>query len=154
VARHTVDARAIAVTAGEGRRNRLRGRRDGWRPSATLPPELWDPRLKLLQTSEPVLWLHSHWDLSATHDYVPPSISPAKTKARQLAWRVIRPCLDRYFREEQEVVAQLVRAVDLLAKRIDDLASNEQRLLGAVRADLQDLAAHVDSALEDLGGEA
>lgn len=127
-------------------------RRDSWRPAATLPAELWDPRHKLLQASEPIPWLHRHWDLSPTTDNVPPASTPAKTAARRLAWRVIRPCLERYFKEEHDIIANLVRAVDLIAKRVDDLAANEQRLLGAVRADLQDLARHVDGQLADLAG--
>jgi hypothetical protein len=126
--------------------------RRGWRPSATLPAELWDKRNKLVQTSDPVLYLHRRWDLSAAYDDVPAAGSPAKAAVRKIAWRIVRPCLDRYFKEEHDLVANLVRAVDLLAKRIDDLAVNDQRLLGAVRSDLQDLAAHVDSALADLGG--
>lgn len=127
-------------------------RRASWRPRATLPAELWAERQKLANTSDPVLYLHRRWDLSGTYNSVPPAGSPAKTALRKFAWRVVRPCLDRYFKEEHDLLANLVRAVDLLSKRIDDLASNDQRLLGAVRTDLQDLARHLDSTLADLGG--
>jgi hypothetical protein len=125
---------------------------DSWRPAATLPPELWDPRHKLLHTSEPIPWLHRHWDLSGATNEVPAASSRSKNAARRFAWRMIRPCLDRYFKEEHELMANLVRGIDLLAKRVDDLSTNEQRLLGAVRADLQDLARHVDAQLGDLAG--
>jgi hypothetical protein len=128
------------------------GRRDSWRPSATLPAELWEKRHKLVSTSDPVLYLHRRWDLSGTYDDVPAAGSPAKTAARKMAWRIVRPCLARYFKEEHDLVANLVRAVDLLAKRVDDLAVNDQRILGAVRSDLQDLAGHFESTLADLGG--
>ena len=98
--------------------------RGAWRPPATLPAELWDKRSRFAQTSDPVLYLHRRWDLSHTTDSIPPAGSPAKTAIRKFAWRVIRPCLDRYFKEEHDLVANLVRAVDLLAKHVDDLASN------------------------------
>jgi hypothetical protein len=134
--------------------SRQKRRSTSWRPAATLPAELWDPRHKLLRTSEPLTWLHQHWDLSGSQSAPRGASSRAKTVAMQAAWRVIRPCLARYWKEEQDVLANLVRVVDLLAKRVDDLAANEQRMLAAVRSDLMDLSGHLDESIADLSGGA
>jgi type II secretory pathway component PulJ len=145
-----VEARALVDTMTSSLRSK---RRTTWQPPATLPAGLWDTRRELMVVNEVVRWLHQHWDLTAARNQNPPG-HDARARARLLAWRLVRPCLERYFQEEQDLLANLVRAVDALAKRVDALAADQARLLGAVRSDLVDAVAHCEEAISGLGGGA
>lgn len=146
-----IEARALAGTMTTALRV---PRSSSWKPSATLPAELWEARRELLQVNEILRWLHEHWDLGPARDQAPPAGRGAKARLRVAAWRAVRPCLERYFREEQDVLANLVRMVDVLAKRVDVLAANQSRLLGAVRTDLVDVAGHLEELIGGIGSGA
>lgn len=145
-----IEARALADRMTSSLRTR---RRSSWQPTATVPAGLWDARRELMVVNETIRWLHTHWDLTAARNENPQG-TDARARARLLAWRLVRPCLDRYFREEQDLLANLVRAVDVLAKRVDALAADHARLLGAVRADLVDAVAHCEDAIAGVAGGA
>ena len=121
-----------------------------WRPLATVPPEVWGTRTQLVRVSETLSWLHKHWDLQPSTRELPRERG-IKGAVRKLAWRVMRPCFARYFKEEQDLLANLVRMVDLLAKQVDHISASQERLLGTVRTDLVDLAGHVDGAIAEIG---
>jgi type II secretory pathway component PulJ len=129
------------------------GRRTSWRPAATLPTGLWDAKREPMVVTEVMRWLHQHWDLTAARNQNPQGTDP-RARARLLAWRLVRPCLERYFQEEQDLLANLVRAVDALAKRVDALAADQARLLGAVRSDLVDAVDHCEESIAAIGGGA
>ena len=124
-----------------------------WKPSATLPAELWDARRELMQVHEVLRWLHQHWDLKPARDEGPQGRG-LKARARKAAWRAIRPSLERYFHEEQDILANLIRMVDVLAKRVDAIAANQTRLLGAVRTDLVDVAGHLEELVAGISSGA
>ena len=146
-----IEARALAGTMTTALRV---PRPSSWKPSATLPIELWEARRELLQVNELLRWLHEHWNLGPARDASPPAGRGARSRVRQIAWRAVRPCLERYFLEEQDVLANLVRMVDVLAKRVDALAANQSRLLGAVRTDLVDVAGHLEELVAGIGSGA
>jgi hypothetical protein len=145
-----VEARALADTMTSSLRSR---RRSSWQPTATLPAGLWDTKRELLVVNDVIRWLHNHWDLTAARNENPHGQDP-RARARLLAWRLVRPSLERYFREEQDLLANLVRAVDVLAKRVDALAADHARLLGAVRSDMVDAVGHCEDAIAGIGGGA
>jgi hypothetical protein len=142
-----VEPRALADTMTSSLRS---PRPSSWRPAATVPAGLWDAKRELMVVNETLRWLHEHWDMSDARNANPQG-NDAKARARMMAWRAVRPCLEPYFQEEQDVIANLVRIVDALAKRVDALASDHARLLGAVRADLVDAAGHFEDAIAGIG---
>src|SRR5579862_9709176 len=142
-----VEPRALADTMTSSLRS---PRPSSWRPSATVPAGLWDARRELMVVNETLRWLHEHWDMNAARNANPQG-NDAKARARMVAWRAVRPCLEPYFQEEQDVIANLVRIVDALAKRVDALSADYARLLGAVRADLIDAAGHFEDAIAGVG---
>lgn len=143
----------VPVEAPAGRGTVTARRRTSWQPAATLPAGLWDAKRELMVVNEVIRWLHQHWDLTAARDENPQG-TDARARARFLTWRLVRPCLERYFREEQDLLANLVRAVDVLAKRVDALAADQARLLGAVRSDLVDAVAHCEESIAGIAGGA
>jgi hypothetical protein len=58
---------------------------------------------------------------------------------------VLRPYFDRM----QEFAGVSLRAIDTVAKRVDDDTAAQLRLMEAVRADLIDFAHHVDERVND-----
>ncbi|HEV2360604.1 MAG TPA: hypothetical protein VGS21_02770 [Acidimicrobiales bacterium] len=132
-------------------------KRSTWQPTESLTSILEEMRHQLLSVNETLVWLHQRWDLR-------PAIAEGERKAEELGAagggrpgrgvdtkRVVQAQLGPYLAEEHELVANLVRMVDVMAKRIDLIEANQQRVLGAVRSELLDLAAFVDDRLEILG---
>jgi phage gp37-like protein len=58
---------------------------------------------------------------------------------------VMRPYFDRL----QDYVGVNLRAIDAVARRVDDSSVAQLRMMGAVRADLIDFAHHVDERVDD-----
>ena len=92
--------------------------------------------------------LHRRWDMD--HARTPPGGGRRpKTIARRFAYRVINNVLKRYFTEEQEFRAALAQSIDAIAYRVDEISTADVRaLLEVVRADLLDLARHVDDRID------
>ena len=133
----------------------LRDKQPGtWQPSASLAGALGDSRRQLLKLHDTLGWLHQHWDLRpALSD---PVFKPGpQAKLQALIWRTVRSALSRYINEEHELTANLVRMVDTLAKRVDDLEADHDRLVAALRAELVSVGNLVDERLAQLAsGEA
>jgi hypothetical protein len=144
-----LEARSLA---GQVRAS-LRGPRTSfWQPSAYLG-EGTPERRRLLVVNDNLRWLHQHWDLRGSLAD-PPARRGAKARVKLLIRRAMRSSLSQYFEEEHELVANIVRVVDALAKRIDDIEADDERLVGALRAELVDLASSVEERLEQLGAGA
>jgi hypothetical protein len=144
-----VEARALA----EAMRTELRAPWSGsWKPSATLSCAQSKTEREQLQDDERLRWLHRNWDLGPARDK-PPVAGGVRSHMRRLAWRLIKPTLDPYFRQEQDVLANLLRMVDTLAKQVDAVHS-DQAPLAAVGSDLVDLAGYLEAKIADIGGRA
>jgi hypothetical protein len=131
----------------------LRGTRpSSWQPSASLGADAFGRR-QLLVVNDNLRWLHHHWDLHGTLAGPPAQRGP-KGRVKLLIWRVVRSSLNRYFEEEQDLLANIVRTVDVLAKRIDDIEADNERIVGALRAELVDLASSFEGRLEQTGAGA
>jgi hypothetical protein len=68
--------------------------------------------------------------------------------------RTVLSVLGRYLDDERKVTDHTVRMLEVLARRVDDLAALQLRVVGAVRADMLDLASHVDRELRGRDGSA
>jgi len=144
------EARSLA---GELRTSLRPPRRSFWQPSTYFSSVLSKSRRQMLVTNDILRWLHHNWDLRGTLDDPPVRPGP-QAKLQRLIWRTVRSSLNRYFADEHDLIANLVRMVDLLAKRIDDIEADDERVLGALRAELVDLAASIEERLERLGAGA
>ena len=145
-----LESRTVAQTVSFA----LRERRAAWQPSPSLAGALGDTRRQLLKLNETLVWLHHHWDLRPTLS--DPVFRPGpQAKLQTLIWRTVRGVLNRYINEEHELIANLVRMADTLAKRVDDLEADHDRLVAGLRAELISLSKLVDERFAQLAaGEA
>lgn len=118
-----------------------------WTPSQSFDALLEDADVQTVALNEHLLWLHQNWDLSKS--LAPPGGGGAKGWTKRLIHRGVIAVLRPYLTEAQECIAVTVRAVDTVARRVDELAANQLRTIGAVRADLIDFAQHVDERLDE-----
>lgn len=96
-------------------------------------------------------YLHQHWAIAST--LTPPSIRGSLRRgirafARSLIQRAVYPLLRPYVEAEQEILSNMVRLHDALAKRCDTLQDSAAH--DALRADMIDLAAHFQVQLRSL----
>jgi hypothetical protein len=54
-----------------------------------------------------------------------------------------------YLVKVQDCIAVSVRAIDTVARRVDEQAATQLRALGAMRSDLIDFAAHLEERPEE-----
>jgi hypothetical protein len=142
-----VPVRALVEELRQRARDVVLGRR---RPGERLEP------LEPLASHPSLAYLHRHWALKRTLDTaaVPVPRRDPKGAARVLGRRALVALLGRYLDEEQELLANVVRVEDALAKAVDELAERQRWLLDALEADLRDLASALAELLERLGTEA
>ncbi len=112
------------------------------RPWAPTPP----PRSDLApMTATPALgYLHRHWSLrrSAEPDHQP-FLGGPKGVARGLVNRAAFGALRTYLDEEQELLANMVRLFDALARRCDAIVEAQAAELDTLRADVVELASRL-----------
>lgn len=116
-----------------------------WTPSTELPQELRPMR------NHPALgYIHEHWALRRTMEPPPPPAGRAQPResAKVAFRRWLFSAMVRYLDEEEELTANMVRLQDALAKRCDTIHEQHLDALESLRADLVDLAAHVEALLE------
>ncbi len=131
-------------------RERARAAEQAWTPSQDEPAPLHPVR------NHPALrYLHDNWALRQTME--PPSLRATKARPRgalkALFRRWLYSAMLRYLEDEQELIANMVRLQDALAKRCDALWEEQTETLAALRADMLDLAAHVETLVERRGLE-
>jgi hypothetical protein len=97
--------------------------------------------------------LHQRWNMDHARQ-VPPEEPGIKGRLRSFVLRSVARWLERYFTEEQEFRAALAQSIDAVAYRIDEVSTSDFRaLLDLVRADMADLARHVDDRIDALANE-
>ncbi|HLI43953.1 MAG TPA: hypothetical protein VKU92_05730 [Acidimicrobiales bacterium] len=138
-ARHVVDElRAIRQSEGVSPR--------GWAPSESFERVLSEAIRPPLHENEHLAWMHRNWDLGAL--LAPPPARGVRGVVRRLQHRLIMAVLAPYFSRLQEYLAVSTRAVDVASRRVDDVATNQLRMIGAVRHDMIDFAHYVDRRLD------
>jgi hypothetical protein len=136
-----VDSRRIV----EKLRSRARSADERWSPVLDEPPQLQPIR------DHPALrYMHEHWATKSSLE--PPPVRQGLGRPKETAKAVFRrwlfSAMSRYLDEQQELTANMVRLQDALAKRCDTLYEEQTEALEALRADMVDLAAHVETLIE------
>jgi hypothetical protein len=92
-------------------------------------------------------WLHANCELAQA--LAPPEGSGAKAWCKRLIHRAVLAVLAPYLVKVQDCIAVSVRAIDTVARRVDEQAATQLRALGAMRSDLIDFAAHLEERPEE-----
>jgi hypothetical protein len=66
-----------------------------------------------------------------------------------LIHRAVLAVLNPYLVKAQDCITVSVRAIDAVARRVDQQAAAQLRMTGAMRSDLVDMAAHFDERLDE-----
>ena len=141
-----LDARRVVEELRAARRKAASSAPRSWLPSDSFESTLSSTLRPPAHLNEHLQWLHHSWDLRAL--LAPRPARGMKGLARRLAHRAVMAVLGPYLDRLQDYLGVNVRAIDTIAKRVDDATIAQQRLLGAVRADLVDFARHVDERLD------
>jgi len=123
-----------------------------WAPKVWTPSESFDASMKQLERPPIVLnehlrWMHENWDMRRL--LAPPPASGLRGLARRGIHRAVMAVLRPYFDRMQEFAGVSLRAIDTVAKRVDEDTAAQLSLMEAVRADLIDFAHHVDERVND-----
>lgn len=118
-----------------------------WMPSASFAALLEDADRTPVLLNDHLSWLHDNCDL--TQALAPPEGSGLKAWAKRLVHRAVLAVMRPYLVKVQDCVSVTVRALDSVARRVDDQAATQLRSIGAIRADLVDFAQHVDERLDE-----
>jgi hypothetical protein len=117
-----------------------------WRPSQSFEGVLIDATRPLVHENEHLGWMHRHWDIGAA--LAPPPARGVKGLVRKVQHRLIMAVLGPYFIRLQDYLGVNVRAIDTVSKRVDEIGTNQLRMIGAVRHDMIDFAQAVDKRLD------
>ncbi len=145
-----VEARALAEAMSAEIRTPSNG---SWTPSAMLTYAQRQTGGGQTETHAGVQWLRHNVDLGPVRDKAPVAMG-VRSHMRRLTWRLLKPTLEPYFRQEQDVLANLVRVVAALTIELDAVRSDLDRSLAAVESDLVDLAGHLETMIAGIGGRA
>jgi len=123
-------------------------------PRSWLPQATFD-ELQVRADREPIHLnpalhhLHRRWDMVHARTAAHGGRRP-RAIARRLLSRLVNTAFEQYFTEEQEFRAALAQSIDAIAYRVDEVSTADLRsLLELVRADLLDLARHLDERLDE-----
>jgi hypothetical protein len=116
-------------------------------PSASFAALLEDADRTPVLLNDHLSWLHDNCDL--TQALAPPEGSGLKAWAKRLVHRAVLAVMRPYLVKVQDCASVTVRALDSVARRVDDQAATQLRSIGAIRADLVDFAQHVDERLDE-----
>ena len=139
-ARSIVDGLRSAPSPLSGRQPRT------WVPSQSFADLLEDAGAEPVLLNEHLRWLHDNWNLE--HTLEPPPGGGPKGWLRRSIHRAVMAVLRPHLTQVQECIAVMLRAVDTVARRVDDQAALQLRTIGALRSDLVDFAQHVDERLD------
>lgn len=118
----------------------------GWVPSESFDGALSEVILPPVHENEHLGWMHKNWDLAAL--LAPPPARGLKGAVRRLQHRLIMAVLGPYLSRLQDYLGVNARAVDVVSRRLDDVASSQLRTVAAVRHDMIDFAHYVDRRLD------
>jgi len=118
-----------------------------WVPSASFEALLEDAEVTPLLLDEHLAWLHENFDLG--HALAPPEGTGVRGWTKRWVHRLVLAVMDPYLVKVQDCIAVTVRALDAVARRVDEQAATQLRSIEAVRTDLVDFAQHVDERLDE-----
>jgi hypothetical protein len=141
----SVDARRVVDELISARR--AAGMSPGsWSPSASFEGVLIEATQPLVHENQHLEWMHRNWDLASL--LAPPPARGVKGIVRRVMHRLVMAVLAPYFARLQDYLGVNVRAVDAVSKRVDQIGTNQLRLIGAVRHDMIDFAHNIDKRLD------
>ncbi len=117
-----------------------------WMPSQSFGALLEDADVRPVTLDDNLVWLHDNCNLEKA--LAPPVGGGLKGWVKRLIHRAVLAVLRPYLTSVQECLAATLRAVEAVARRVDDQAATQLRTIGAVRADLVDFARGVDERLD------
>ncbi len=141
-----LDARRVVDELRSSRRTFAATAPKSWAPSQSFDATLENMSRPPIHMNDHLAWMHQNWDMRAL--LAPPPAVGIKGVLRRMAHRTMMAVFAPYFERLQDYVGVNLRAIDALARRIDDDATTQLRMMGAVRADLIDFAHHVDECLD------
>ncbi len=118
-----------------------------WTPSRSFEALLEDANVRPVALNDHLVWLQQNWNLEEA--LAPPEDGGLKGWTKRLIHRAVLAVFRPYFVKVQDCIAVTVRALDTVARRVDDQAATQLRTIGAVRDDLVDFAQRVDERLEE-----
>jgi hypothetical protein len=142
-----LDARRIVDELRSSRRASTLSAPEVWVPSEAFEATATQLNRKPVQVSPNLEWLHRNWNLRDL--LAPPPGNGLRGIVRRAVHRLVMSALKPYFDRLQDYLMANLRAVDTVAHRTDENATDMLRMLGAIRSDLVDFAHHVDERLSD-----
>jgi hypothetical protein len=142
-----LDARRLVDELRSSRREVAAVAPKVWAPSESFDSTIHQLNRAPVQLNEHLRWMHENWDMRSL--LAPPPASGLRGLARRAIHRAVMAVLRPYFDRMQEFAGVSLRAIDTVAKRVDDDTAAQLRLMEAVRADLIDFAHHVDERVND-----
>jgi len=118
----------------------------GWVPSASFDALFEDAGPSPVRLNDHLTWLHENCDLDQV--LAPPAGSGMRAFARRLVYKAVLAVLNPYLVRVKDCIAVTVRAVDTVARRVDEQAVAQMRVAAAMRSDLVNLARHVEERLD------
>jgi hypothetical protein len=103
--------------------------------------------LRPVRANEHLGWMHKNWDLRPLVG--PPREHGWRGLLKRLVHRLATATFGPYLERLQDYLGVNVRALDEIARRVDELEASQAALIEAVRADFVDLARHVE---DHMGG--
>lgn len=93
--------------------------------------------------------LHANWDMTEALNFRERGWGP-KAIVHRLLYRLVNVALSDYLGKEHAYRAALAQSIDYVARRVDDVSFRDEReILDAVRADLLDLARHLEDRIDE-----
>ena len=117
-----------------------------WMPSASFDALVEGADVVPVLLDDHLTWLHEHGNLAGA--LAPPPGGGAKGWTKRLVHRAVLAVLNPYLVQVQDCITETVRALDAVARRVDEQAAAQVRSTGAMRSDLVDLARYLEERLE------
>ena|ERR1035437_5627319 len=118
----------------------------GWVPSASFDALLEDAEQSPVLLNDHLAWLQENCDLDQV--LAPPAGSGMRAFAKRLVYKAVLAVLNPYLVRVKDCIAVTVRAIDTVARRVDEQAVAQMRVAAAMRSDLVELARHVEERLD------
>ncbi|HXY42597.1 MAG TPA: hypothetical protein VEH29_00260 [Acidimicrobiales bacterium] len=137
-----VDAQRVVDKLRAARREAAAAAPKHWVPPDSFGQALMNLPRTPVHVNPDLNWMHHNWDLREL--LAPPRRRGLRGAIHWAAHRVVMVVLGPYLDRLQHYLGVNVRAVDAVTRRVDDDRVAQLSLIEAVRADVIDLAYHVD----------
>jgi hypothetical protein len=141
-----LDARGVVDELRSTSSSRPGGGLRGWVPSTSFDALASEAALDPVLLNDHLTWLHENCDLDQL--LVAPAGSGLRAFGRRLVYRAVVSVLEPYLVRVKDCIAVTVRAIDTVARRVDEQAATQARAVAAMRSDLVDFARDVEGRLE------